>query len=306
MSVFAAFYSTLCSFFCSRRHRFALRAVAYLGAIGTLSSLSLSLGCARLPPGQNNLSGRRIHVVIRFKSPPEPNFYYYFLINKYGSQGTTGAYGPIAVLGPLPGQNGAVSFGNGFATGSSANPAGLISGLPDYGITDFVLYHTPQQQQGLVLYHFTTNPNQQQFPPNSGQPLSPILPTNSDSDPTAGRTIQFDLDMVQLVTDTTDMTAKIAEARQIRYLQLNIVATNVIPTDPTFSGLKEVDAMGDGLNSSQFNAFREIDLSQARTYTSSDTLGLLSPEPDGDVYPPGSPDQSLDLEYWSIDVQPHS
>ena len=113
--------------------------------------------------------------------------------------------------------------------------------------------------------------------------------------------------MVSLVTDTNDLTAKIAEARQIRYLQVNIVATNITPTDPTTTVNKEVDSFGDTLNPSDQNSFLQIDLSQSRTYSSGgDNVSTLTPEPTGDVYPPGSPDRSLDLVSWTITVQPSS
>jgi len=290
--------------FLSNRYRSALRALACLGAIWTLSSLSLSLGCARLPPGQNNLSGRRISVTIVFNGAINPNNLYYFLINKYG-QGTSGAHGPIAILEPLSDQNGTTATGNGFATGSSPNPQ-TVNGIKDYGITDFIAYSS-QAAFGLAQYHFTTDPNQQQWPPNPSQVLNAIRPTFSDLDANADRTLRFDMDMVSLVTDTNDMTAKIAEARQIRYLQINIVATNTISlTASTINGNKLVDAMGDGRNISEFSSFREIDLSQSRTFSSSETLGYLSPEPINDVYPDGPSDPSLDIKSWTVDVQPHS
>lgn len=266
-----------------------------------------TLSCAKLPPGQTNLSGRRIHVVMRFASQPQANFYYFFCINKYGTQGTSGANGPVAVLGPAVSQN--AGYGNGFVTGSSANTTGSISGLPDYGVTDFVLYNS-SVPNGIGLYHFTANPNQQtlgQLIPT--KPLNAVLPTNASVDDATGqRTIAFDIDMVQLVTDQPTTALAIAEAQKIQYLQVNIIATNVVPMTQTFPGLKEVDAMGDGTDTSQYSIFLQINLNQANSYLSTTGFGQLSPEPTGDVYPLNDhPDQqSLDLEYWEVDVQPHS
>ena len=125
-------------------------------AFGTLAALCMTQSCARLPPGQNTqLSGRRIHVVMTFRSPMESNFYYYFLINKYGVQGTSGARGPVPVLSPAV--NG--GYGNGYATGSNGGGVGNLNGVTDYGITDYVLFHTPQPNGGISLYHFSGDPN---------------------------------------------------------------------------------------------------------------------------------------------------
>ena len=273
-------------------------------ALGAMAAVCLSLGCARDVPNQNGLSGRRIHVLMRFNSPPEPNFYYYFLINKYGPTGQLNdTHGPVPVLGLVSGTNN--GLGNGFATSSVQDTTGTISGLPDYGITDFVLFHSPQPQQSIGLYHFTTNPNVQPTPPNYSQPLRFIGPADSTTgSATAAQEIQFDLDMSQLVTDVSTTTAKIAEGRATQYLQVNIVATNITPVDPTSNVNKEVDAMGDTSLVNGQNTFLQIDLSQSRTYTSRDNTSSLN-EPTGDVYPTGSNGNSaLDLVYWEIDVQP--
>ena len=169
----------------------------------------------------------------------------------------------------------------------------------------------PGKAEGNIdLYHFvnsaTTNVNNETVLsiPNPILPLNPILPENaSASDDAATRTIQFDVDMAQLFPNLTGQ-AQLAAGRLVRYLQVNIVATNVTPIDPTTNVNKEVDAMGDTLTTQ--NAFLEIDLSAARTYSSGDVNSSLA-EPMGDVFPPGgNATSSLDLVSWTIDVQPGS
>ncbi len=283
------------------RQRFAVRRSL---ALSLLALLPMSLSCARLPPSVSGFTGRRLRVTMTFNGTMQSSFYYYFLINKYGPTGTQNANGPVPVFGPLPGQNG--SFGNGYATGSSSSSAGSISGLPDYGITDFVLFHSPQQNN-IGLYHYTGDPNTQQTPPNYSRPFNVILPGFSDNSPDAAKTLQFDIYMSQLVTDTTDQTAKNQEAQNIEWIEVNMVATNVTPTDPTSSVIKEVDAFGDTLGSgtsSSSQTFLTIHLTENRTYSSTDNVSNIQ-EPINDVYPVRNGEPSLDLQSWSIQVIPN-
>ncbi len=283
----------------ARRNKLSLRRWF---ALPMLALLPLSLSCARLPPSVSGFTGRRIRVTMTFNGTMQSAFYYYFLINRYGPTGTLNANGPVPVLGTLPGQNG--SLGNGYATGSNASSTGTISGLPDYGITDFVLFHSPQQNN-IGLYHYTADPNTQPTPPNYSRPFNVVLPSSSsvDIDPNAAKTLQFDLYISQLVTDTTDTTARNQEAQNIQYLQVNIVSTNVTPITANENVFKEVDAFGDTLhpNSQQFLT---IDLTQNKTYTSTDNISTL-PEPTNDVFPGGNSEPSLDLISWSIQVIPN-
>ncbi len=279
------------------------RRVSRLLASGALAAVCLSLGCAHDVPTQATLSGRYIHVVMRFASPPEPNFYYYFLINKYGPMGSQNdTHGPVPVIGPVANSNN--GFGNGFATSAVQNTTGTIAGLPDYGITDFVLYHNPQRQN-FGLYHFSTDPNTQQDPGNASLPYRFIPPLDvSTGDDLGSRTIEFYLDMSQLANDATTTQARIAEGKATQYLQVNIVATNIRPTDPTTNVNKEVDSMGNTLDPTAQNSFLQIDLTQSRTYTSEDNVSSLNEPSSNDVYPGGSGNSALNLEYWKIDVQP--
>ncbi len=58
-----------------------------------LALLPLSLSCARLPPNQHTLSGRRIRVKMTFGGDMQSSFFYFFLINRVGPQGNLGYIG---------------------------------------------------------------------------------------------------------------------------------------------------------------------------------------------------------------------
>ena len=273
-------------------------------ALGTLAALCMTLSCARLPPNQNNLSGRRIHVMMQFADTMQSSYYYYFLINKYGPNGTQHANGPVPVLRPSANLNG--GFGNGFATGSSPTAAGTISGLPDYGITDYVLFHSPQDQN-IGLYHFYGNPNLTPTGTNTGKPFNVILPADSPNSATAATTLSFDIDMAQLFPDLTSQTAQAQAGRQVHYLQVNIVATDKTPTDQNPNIIKQVDSFGDSRDPNQLaSGYLTIILDTANSYDSTQNYSLsLSPEPSNDdVY--NGPNPNLDLRSWSITVQPSS
>lgn len=273
-------------------------------AFGTLAALCMMLSCAKMPPSRSNLSGRRIHVMMRFADTMQSSYYYYFLINKYGPNGTQIANGPIPVLGPSANLNG--GFGNGFATGSSPTATGTISGLSDYGITDYVLFHSPQDQS-IGLYHFSGNPNLTPVGTANDKPYNFILPTANPNSADADRTLQFDIDMAQLFPEITDKTAQAQAGRQVHYLQVNIVATDKTPTDQNPNIIKQVDSFGDSRDPNQLaHGYLTIILDTANSYDNTQNYSLsLSPEPSNDdVY--NGPNPNLDLRDWSITVQPSS
>lgn len=249
---------------------------------------------------------------MHFVSPPEPNFYYFFLINKYGDKGSENdTHGPVPVIGPVPGTNN--GFGNGFATSAVPNTTGTTAGLPDYGITDFVLYSNGQSQGRINLYHFTnsasSNVNNQpvlSIPTPPTPPLNPMLPENASVESAGVNQIQFDVDMSQLFPNLTGQ-ARINAGKAVNFLQVNIVATNITPIDPNTNVIKEVDSMGNTLDTATAqSSFLQIDMRTNRTYTSKDNISSLN-EPVGDVFPPGpNATTSLDLDSWTIEVQPGS
>lgn len=244
-----------------------------------------------------------------FKGDMQLGYYYYFVINKYGPTGTQTTNGPVPVLAPVIGTN--QSYGNGFATGSSSTTNGTISGTPDYGLTDFVLYHSGQGFNSIGLYHFTRDPNTQPDPANAILPINVVLPSAgaSEINPQGAKTLQFDIYMAQLVRDTTDIKTQNAAGQNIEYINVNIIATDNRPVDVTTPVIKNVDAMGDTLSagtngSLSANSFLQIHLTESRTYTSSDPTSSLQ-EREGDVYPSGDQASSLDLLSWTIQVIPN-
>jgi hypothetical protein len=176
-------------------------------------------------------------------------------------------------------------------------------------VTDYVFYSNNQGAPNglpLGLYHYNgRDPNSLPGttpPSNPDAPISYTLP-----DYTNGVDyVQFTFDVSQLVTDGSTGTQKAQEAAAIRFLQVNIVATDAVPTNQAYSGQKNTDAMGNTLNPNQQSGWLEIDLSQNRTYTSADTSSTLSPEPTGDVYgyptPCGNCNDAIDINSWSIQV----
>jgi hypothetical protein len=256
-----------------------------LALCGALLALTLAGGCARLPPSQNVLSGRRLIVTMRFNAPVNQFNHYFFLINNAGDQN---APGPVPVL--------TNPYGNGFAASSNSGANGL---------TDFIRFDS-LQPQGYGLYHVVGDPNQSNFR-YEGRPINSVLP--DPNDPRTANQLQFEIDLSQLITDAngiplSDPTQAANLARQIRYLQVNIVATNIIPRDVTTPVEKLVDSLGDTRTQLGASSFLILDVSQNRVISNNDTtiVGSLVHEPsDPDVF--GGNDPSLDLVDWSIEVR---
>lgn len=263
------------------RSRRALSCVAAMFAIGALA------GCAQLPPGSaTSLSGKRLIVTLFFSGFINPNYHYFFLLNNAGDQN---APGPVPVLLP--------PYGNGFATGSGANVGGF---------TDFVRFDNFQPgNNGYSLYHVVGDPNRSTFA-LEGSPVTTVRPDTSD--PRTGKELQFQLDLSQIETDGNGRPLPadqaIAAARSIRFLQMNIVATDVIPADVNTPVSKMVDSLGDTRTSSARSSFVILDVSQNRVYRNSDFIGQLVFEPsDNDVVGTSLPDPALDLVDWTVEVR---
>jgi hypothetical protein len=251
-----------------------------------LLCLSLTMGCARLPPGSTALSGKRLIVTMQFSGFINPNYHYFFLLNNAGDQN---APGPVPVAFP--------PYGNGFATGSGANAGGF---------TDFVRFDNFQPgNNGYSLYHVIGDPNRSAFV-NEGSPVTTTRPDSND--PRTGKQLQFQIDLSQLVTDSNGkplpVEQAVAAARSIRFLQMNIVATDIIPTDLATPVNKQLDSLGETRTPTGQSTFVVLDVSQNRIYRNSDYVGQFSFEPsDNDVFGSTSPDPSLDLVDWSVEVR---
>ncbi len=246
--------------------------------------LFMAGGCARLPPSKTALSGKRLHVVVRFRSPINPNNHYFFLINNASDQN---APGPVPVLNP--------PYGNGFATGSGGGTAGF---------TDFVRFDN-LQPQGYGLYHALGDPNRSNFI-FEGQPVAFTAPDSSD--PRSANLLQFDIDLSQLIVDGNgnplpDATQATQLANAIRFLQINFVSTDVIPRDVATAVVKQVDSLGDSRTLLGASSFLIIDTSQiGRIYDNASFLGQAIAEPDTlDVF--NGNDPSLDMVDWSIEIR---
>lgn len=254
-----------------------------LCALFTLAAAGLS--CARQPPGAASLSGKRLVVTLTYSGFINPNYHYFFLINNAGDQN---APGPVAVFLP--------PYGNGFATGSGANTGGF---------TDFVRFDSFQTGvNGYSLYHVIGDPNRSAFV-NEGSPVATVRPDSTD--PRSAKQLQFQIDLSQLITDSNGRPLPadqaIAAAQSIRYLQMNIIATDVIPTDLTTAVNRQVDSLGDTTTASGRSSFVILDVSQNRVYRNSDYSGQFSQEVSNDVVGSSTPDPALDLIDWSVEVR---
>ncbi|GEM_PF-3297069 len=259
--------------------------------------LWLNAGCARLPPNQNSQSGRRLIVEMRFKGPVDPRVFYYFLINYDTSTGVAGnlnAPGPVGVY--------IAPYGNGFATGSGGGQVGF---------TDFVRYSSFEQNGIPNLYHVLRTTGQAETYDFTGGTLN--VQINRDLSNPASRTLRFEIDLSQLPRDSNGQRLPDDEAsaiaRQIQFLQVNILATDRVPaTDDNLPKL--VDAFGETAGQGNPFSFGEgvqsfltLDLrTVSRIYRSDDPQQFNANEPAyEDVF--SGYDPSVDLEFWSIQLQ---
>ncbi len=260
------------------------RVTAHLRLWSVIVLLAFTGSCAQLPPSKSSLSGKRLLVTLRFRSPINPNYHYFFLINNAGDQN---APGPVPVL--------TAPYGNGFATGSGgAQP----------GFTDFVRFDN-LQPQGYALYHVVGDPNRSNFV-FEGQPVTSIAPDSSD--PRTANQLQFEVDLSQITVDSNGQPLLNSQqtnqlATSIRFLQVNIMATDIIPRDVTTTVNKQLDSLGDSRSLLGATSFLILDATQiGRVYNNAAFTGQSISEPDTlDVY--NGNDPTLDLIDWSIEVR---
>lgn len=245
-----------------------------------------SIGCAVIPPSQNALSGKRLIVTMIFSGFINPNYSYFFLINNVNDFNATG---PVGVFFP--------PYGNGFATGSGATFGGF---------TDFIRFDNQQQgSRGYTLNHVVGDLNRSQFVV-SGSPLNSVRPDIND--PRTGKQLQFEIDLSQLITDAVGRPLPGQQAadmaRAIRFLQVNFVAAERVPTDVTSEVNRQTDSLGDTRTQTGRSSFIVLDVSSPRIYQNSEFLAGVAGEPsDTDVFGASSPDPALDLVDWTIEVR---
>ena len=263
-----------------RLSRILKLSLAALCAAGCLLSLA---GCANQPPNQNMLSGKRLKVTATFSGFINPSYHYFFLINNAGNRN---AHGPVAVFHP--------PYGNGFATGSG--------GAAD-GFTDFVQFDSAQPgNAGYSLYHVISGSNLSRF----SNPVNPINAARPNPSDITGKTLQFEIDLSQLITDANGNTLSTAGAatmaRNLQYLQVNFIATDRIPIDAATEQNTRVDSLGDTRSGAGRGSFLIVDLLQNTTYdnTHASFDGVQEPS-DYDVSGPDV-EPSLDLRDWSVQI----
>jgi len=258
------------------------------------SFVALGSGCASPVPGSANSlssrSGKQMQVSLTFRNPVNPNYHYFFLINN--SNNASGPW-PQPVGSPVSGQ----TYGNGIATGSD-NKSG--------GFTDFILYSNQQYagaapSNNFALYHVTngTDANIYTNFVANGAPIQTSISTD-------GRTITFVIDLAQLYPSPTSQASAVNQALHTRWMQVNVVATNTVPTESQTGIIKEFDSLGDDSNG--VGNYLLVDLNQ-QSYANNDgqTATITCSEPANDdvfVTPINSSaqDPQLDLVNWSVQI----
>ncbi len=272
---------------------------------GLLTALAAA-GCAAPVPGTvNQLTGYRLRATINFNDALSGNYYYFVLINNRHSA-IPQANGPIPVGGPISGS----TYGNGFATGSTAGTSGF---------TDIVLYGQQLPigvaQNNTAIYHVigedttdlgNANYFDLRFIRQTGNALQSSDPINSGSPATASQLI-WEIDLGQLTIDPStnlpyaSSATRLSAVQQMSWLQINIVATNILPRDPQTAVNKQYDSMGN--NNQQQDYYIGIPVFLNGAFQPGSYPNLAGAEVTGDVQPPGSPqDPKLDMTGWKFDL----
>lgn len=215
----------------------------------------LLAGCARFPEGGQAVS-KRLIVQFRVAGQIRPDYHYFILIDN--DNDPLGVDGPVPPIAPPWG-------GNGFATGS---------------LQYFVEHNGALPFNGFVLYKVLDPDRLQVF-----QPLGPPIEASVSPD---GKSLRVVIDFASIVLEGQ-------EPADIRTLQINIIATDRTPKDPTDTSLKMWDALGDSRQSP--NSYLTIQTDIDRVLRNVDT----NMEPAGDVVNGNDPD--LDIVDWQIEVR---
>lgn len=217
--------------------------------------LLLLAGCARFPEGGQAVS-KRLIVQFRVAGQIRADYHYFILIDN--DSDLLGVDGPVPPIAPPWG-------GNGFATGS---------------FRYFVEHNGALPFNGFVLYKVLEPDRLQVF-----QPLGPPIEASVSPD---GKSLRAVIDFASIALEGQDPA-------DIRVLQINIIATDRTPKDPTDTSLKMWDALGDSRQSP--NSYLTIQTDIDRVLRNADT----NMEPTGDVVNGNDPD--LDIVDWQIEVR---
>ncbi len=173
--------------------------------------LLLPAGCAKSPSNGSTspVSGPQLIITMTVAGTINPNYYYYILFNVNNTPGPSGT----SVTGPVPVV--ATPYGNGYAAGAYTNYVEYNSGLP--GGTNFN-YFAPIANTNLL----------QSVTLGQSYLIQPQV---------QGNTLTFQLPLAYLTTSTVT-------ADQINSLQINFIATNIVPvTGQNITTAKYVDAL---------------------------------------------------------------
>ena len=103
----------------------------------------------------------------------------------------------------------------------------------------------------------------------------------------------------------TDPTTTVSQALAIQWLQMNIVATDVVPVDQNTIVFKQVDSLGNTQTASGQSSFLDLNMTDFKSYTNSDFAGQNVFEPSSnDVFTSTGVvgDESLDIINYTIAV----
>jgi hypothetical protein len=197
----------------------------------TLPLFCLALfGCARVPPAGNFEPPKLLRVTIGLRGEVQTNetglpYYYFVTINRTSDPADNG---PVPVVDR--------PWGNGFAAANSATGQGFVGFVAfNYRGQGYQVFSC---EVGGVLKNPVEGIFTQLGPPFQSTPIA-----------RGSKTLSFQVDLNTLPNKT------------LRYLQLNIIATNNVPQGAE-DAPKLWDALGDGRTTGTLNQFITIDTLQ--------------------------------------------
>jgi hypothetical protein len=203
--------------------------------------LMFPASCAKSPPGTSNGVGTQIVVTVRVAGEIRPDYFYSVLFNINNTAGQGGLTGPVPVVAP--------PYYNGFAVGA---------------FDDYVEYNGSLPNNGYELFSILSD---LQTPVPLGKPISVTAV------PDSGNTIQFSIALSQLATTAIPVG-------NIQNLEINIIATNVVPVASDTPVSKNFDALGNPFTGGVNDFITITNLTTPATY---DNAGSATPEAAGDV-----------------------
>lgn len=229
-------------------------ATRLLFCCSTVLLFLLPAGCAKVPEGGAGPTTKRLIFTMTVERAINPNFVYMVALRPSTEENPTGQ-GPIPVVAP--------PWGNGFVAGT---------------VTNFVRWDAAQSPR-YIIYAFRDENLIDYFP--IGVPINYL-----DFQPGTGRSIQFELDLSQIVPAT--------EVENYRTIQVNFLTMNRVPqgNDQT---PKAWDALGNGRNVAEINQWITIPLRTSGIYNNA-RFNDLEPPNDAD-------DPDLEITDFSVEVR---